>query len=247
MGVNKRLLTSLLKKADTFYGGGYAGVSYRDIERYGSYEEAGLKLVSDDIELTQLYAGLAVFSSELHSYLKQSPREDAAWFEEVISSVHSEEQRLYGPGAFPYDDPAFPHRAELDAFPKGLAPAADQGHPTVIPLGKQAILHEWTVKPGKRLFIRFGLTFKEVICGTSSPYEQFENRLLNQATLPGTIATTILTHAISPATLWYPLAIYLALLITRTGLKMYCEPEYPKRANKDTKSAEPPDHQGHLS
>ncbi len=242
MEVNKRLLTSLLKKTDTFYGGGYAGVSYRDIVRYGSYEEDGLKLVSDDIQLTQLYAGLAVFSSELHSYLRQSPREDAAWFEEAIISVHSEEQKRYGPGAFPYDDPAFPYRVELDAFPKGLAQAADLGHPTVIPLGDQLIRHEWTVKPGKRLFIQFGLKFKEVICGTSSPYEQFEKHLLNLADLPRTIAMTILTQAISPATLWYPLAIYLALLITRTGLKTYCEPEYPKRADKDTKSAEPSDH-----
>ncbi len=212
MEVNKRLLTSLLKKADTFDGGGYVGESYRDLARYGSYEEAGLKLVLDDIQLTQLYAGLAVFSSELHSYLKQFPREDAAWFEEVITSVHSEEQRRYGPGAFPYDDPAFPY---TDVFPKGLAQSADQGHPTVIPLGDQAIRHEWTVKPGKRLFIKFGLAFKEVICGTSSPYEQLENHLLKQSALPAAIATTILTQGISTATLWYPLAVYLALLIAK--------------------------------
>jgi hypothetical protein len=234
MEVNETLLASLIETASSFKGyGEYDGLSWRKLIEEGSYEEEGLTLVPDDIELTQLYAGLAVLSSDLTSYLSQSPRKDAAWFEEVIASVHSKEQKRYGTGAFPYvpyDDSTNPHKKELEAFPWGLAQAADQGHPTVTPLGNIAIRHEWTVKPGKKLLIEFGAQFHDIICEKNGLYERFRSGLLSQANLPITVATAILTgiSAISAVTLWYPLAVYIALLIIEAGLGVYCKPQSPQ-------------------
>ena len=54
-------------------------------------------------------------------------------------------------------------------------------------------------------------------------YVNIEKGLLGQADLPVAIASSILTAGFSAATFWYPLAVYLALLLMKTGLKTYCE------------------------
>ena len=86
-----------------------------------------------------------------------------------------------------------------------------------------AIVHEWTFKPGKRLLVKFGVKFKDTICGADGPYEQFTNGLIGQAALPATIAAKILTVGFSAATFWYPLAVYVSVLLVKAGLKTYCE------------------------
>ena len=70
--------------------------------------------------------------------------------------------------------------------------------------------------------------------GKDGPYEQFcnpDNKLVGQAQLPMTIAGSILTSGFSPATFWYPLAVYVGLLLSKTLLKTYCktgEIKYPQ-------------------
>lgn len=223
MDIDKRLLRSLIQSAEAFVGGGYAGESYRDIERYGSYEEPGLKLTQGDIPLTQLYAGFAVLARDIHLYLSNVPRDDAKPFEEAVTEIHNEDSRLHLATNFPYSNPEFPFQQELHEFPRGLAEEAARGAPTVKPLGDPRIRHEWTVKPGKRLFVKLAGKFRIVVCGKDGPYEQFENGLVNQAALPTTIASAILVSGLSAATLWYPVAVYISLLLIKTGLKTFCE------------------------
>ncbi len=224
MDMNEKLLRSLLRKVEFFEGPlGYRGISWRDLTRYNAYQEPGFELTEKDKDLTQLYAGLAVLSRDIHQHLVKSPRDDVALFEEVITAVSAEERQRYGAKAFPYDDPKFPYKTELSKFPSDLAVKAASGKPTVEPLGHANICHEWTVKVGKKLLLKFSEKFKSVICGKDGPYEQFEKGLLNQATLPTTIVASILTAGFSTATFWCPLAVYIALLLVKTGLKTYCE------------------------
>jgi hypothetical protein len=87
-----------------------------------------------------------------------------------------------------------------------------------------AIVHEWASIPGQKLFEKFKEKFKDVICkGDDSIYMKMEKGLLGQADLPVTIVSTILAAGISVSTFWIPIIVYFALLLIKTGLKVYCE------------------------
>jgi hypothetical protein len=221
--VNMKLLQDMMREAESISPGPYSGLSWRELDRFGRYEEPGLMLTKEDKYLIQHYAGLAVLCKDIHGYLAKCPREDAKLFEEVVAAVNAEDGRRYGPTTFPYDSPDFPYMWELARFPKGLAERAARGEIIINELADAAIRHEWTVKPGKKLLLKFAGKFKEVTCGKDGPYERFKNGLVGQADLPIVIAVQILTVGISTAVLWYPLAIYIGLLLVKTGLKTYCE------------------------
>ena len=162
--VHQRLVKKLVTQADAILPGPYAGMSWRELQRFGAYEEAGFKLTKEDMLLTQHYAGLAVLCKLLHDYLASHPRTDGEWFEKIINEMSAEEKNAwYGPTAFPYDSENFPFLAELEKFPKGLVENAERGTPSVKELANPAIRHEWTVKPGKKLLLKFAEKFKDVI------------------------------------------------------------------------------------
>lgn len=219
--VNKELLESLVQEVNTippmFFP---AGLMQRRIKEDGFYEETGLRFDKADYAVSQLYAGLAVLARDMHLYLSENSRDDAALFEEVISLVNAEEREKHGSRAFP-SYTGLP----TEDLPKHLASAAALGQPTVITLKKQGIVHEWTVKPGKRLLKKFGTKLKAAICGREGPYEKFNEGLIGQANLPAGIASQILLVGFSAATFWYPLAVYMSILFINAGLKTFCEPD----------------------
>lgn len=225
---NTQILQSLVEVVEGFDPWGMPdGLMARQIAEEGFYEEEGLRFVPEGASVGKLYAGLAVLARDMHLYLAQHPREDAALFEEVVSLVHEEESRAHGSQAFPtYDG------LPVDDLPRHLASAADLGQPNLDPLGERGIVHEWTFKPGKRLFVKFGSKFKEVICGRDGPYEQFNKGLLKQAELPAAIAAAVLAAGFSTATFWTPLAVYVSILLIKTGLKTYCEPDGTRRKSR---------------
>ncbi len=213
------LIKSMIRAADRFPHVTPAGQLIRAIRRAGFYEEDGLRFEPNDLMFGLEYAGLAVLARDIHNYLTQHPRNDAALFQQVVSLVHAEENKRYGNKAFPkYEG------LPVETLPVGLAAAADEGRFDISPLSKPAIVHEWTFKAGKRLFSKFAANFKETICGVDGPYEQLEHGLLKQSALPTVIVTTVLTAGFSAATFWTPLAVYFTLLVIKTGLKTYCEP-----------------------
>jgi hypothetical protein len=166
-----------------------------------------------------LEAGLGVILKDTLQYTLTAPRTDDLLFKELISQVIAEE--LNDKTSPPqwrllYVDPS-------DPVPTGIVAAADQGKFNMKPLKQSGIIHEWTVYPARRFLERFKVKLKKNICGKGGPYEQFKNGLVGQAGMPTTIATTILTAGFTVAPVWYPLAVYVALLIVRTGLDVYCE------------------------
>jgi hypothetical protein len=213
------LIKSLVRKVDSVPPVTPAGSLNRAISNAGSFEEGGVRFEPIDLLLGLEYAGLAVLARDIHDYLIQHPRDDAAIFEEVISLVHAEESKLFGDKAFPTYE-GLPR----DILPVGLAAAAAQSRFDISPLLAPAIVHEWTLKPGKRLFTKFAAKFKETICGVDGPYEQSKKKLFNQAALPTIIVSTVLAAGFSAATFWTPLGVYFAILLVKTGLKTYCEP-----------------------
>ena len=168
-----------------------------------------------NLDEKQLYAGLAVISKDLTRYLESNPQPDAYLFNAVYSGFSGEERESWG--GSPFFDPA-----EAHGIPTSLAEEAAHGAFDLSALKDPDIVHEWTVYPGRRLLERFGHEFKRTICGPNGPYEQFENGLVGQAQLPASIAMSILAAGISVATLGYPLAVYIALLLIKTGLATYC-------------------------
>lgn len=183
-------------------------------------QEELIQSLIDEVEgfdETLLLAGLGVLVKDLNEYLSDNPRDDADVFEGVVSETIEEIKSSFG-----HDSPFFVSPKETN-LPDELAKAAAGGHPTVTQLGNPAIIHEWTVGPGKRFFEKFAVKFKDTICGKDGPHEQFNKGLLGQAELPTTIVSAILAAGFSVATFWYPLAVYVGLLIVKAGLKTYCE------------------------
>jgi hypothetical protein len=215
--IDERLVKNLVKQVEELPPAFPAGAMSRSIREFGSYDDLGLIFTDKDYEVGLYYAGLAVLARDMHQYIAEHPREDAGLFAEVVSAVHDVESTRYGDGAFP-------NYANLPAtsLPTGMAAAADAGKLAILPLRDPAIVHEWTTKAGKRLFVKFGAKFKSVICGPDGPYVQSNG--LGSA-LPTTIMGAILAAGFSAATFWYPLAVYLSLLLIKTGLKTYCETE----------------------
>jgi hypothetical protein len=227
--INESMLRALADQVESFPPRLWSGLSSRRLQETGVYEGEGLSLKKEDLPLGQLYAGLTVLARDMHDYLSQNPRSDSMNFEEIVTEVRLEDRAWYRQGAFPIYE-----GQDVSQLPTGLAAKAATGDPTVRGLGEPAIVHEWTVKPGKKLFLKFvakfGSKLKETICGKEGPYEQFNKGLLGQKSLPTTIAASILTVGFSSATFWYPLAIYIAILLVKAGLKTYCEPSKKKES-----------------
>ncbi|MGC3991462.1 MAG: hypothetical protein QM796_17610 [Chthoniobacteraceae bacterium] len=162
-----------------------------------------------------LTAGLAVLAKDYAAYLKSIPRTDANTFERVFREFEQEETASYGGSPY-FETPS------QTGIPSGFAQQADSGTVDVTSLNDPSIEHEWTRIPGDRLLRRFGKEFRGVICGSDGPHEQFQKGLLGQATLPRTIAASILTAGFAGATFWTPLAVYIALLVIKAGLQTYC-------------------------
>ena len=176
--------------------------------------EIANKLESSDKE--QMDAGFAVLVKDYHQYLASHTRNDDALFKKVFEEFAKEETASYG-GSY------FFMPADQVNIPSGFAQNAEGNVFALDGLTDSSIVHEWTSIPGQRLLRRFAAEFKNVICGPGGPYELLQKDLLGQAELPVTIASSILTAGFSVATFWYPIAVYIGLLITKAGLATYCK------------------------
>lgn len=216
-GIDLKLIDEIAKSVERKRAAASpAGAMYKRISQVGFYEEGDMQFDQSDLRVGQLYAALSVLCRDALAY---EGRPDSKIFDQVTAEVSRADSRRYG-------DSAFPTYVNLpvDSFPNTLSGIEERGYPDISGLGDSKLVHEWTLKPGKRLQKKFEEKFKETICGAGGPYIQFDKGLLGQEELPKTIAASILTVGFSAATFWYPLAVYIALLIIKAGLKTYCEP-----------------------
>lgn len=138
-------------------------------------------------------------------------------FEKILDEVISSEKKTPAESTYEY-------LKQDESVPTGFAKAARSDSVDFSAILTPKVIHKAATSTGRKFLKKFMRNFKKVICeGSDSPYEKFKNSQVKQAALPTTIATTILTTSFSVDTFWYPLAVYLGLLITRAGLDTYCD------------------------
>jgi len=176
---------------------------------------------AENLSEDQLYAGLTILSngamSVLHTH--QIDRNDGEIFRALTGEL--EWQRMVTWSWSPLWNPGSSNKALEDA----IHDFHYDGENTDISfLMDPSIEHEWTKGPGKDLFELFKKKFKDTICkGPDSPYTKMEKGLVGQADLPAVIVATLIASGIAISTFWIPILVYFALLLVKTGLKMYCE------------------------
>ena len=188
---------------------------------------------TDDEEARRLFAGLGLLARQYADALRHQRRPDDEAFFKIFDQVDGTM-----PGFVFPDYNLSEYKGErceqlliryaMNQFPNESVIAASPA--TIASIPSNELINEWTVLPGKEFFERFKTQWKITICGKDGPYYKFKNGLVGQAELPVTLAATVLVTGFGASAFWYPLAIYIALLMIKTGLATYCGP-LPPSAN----------------
>jgi len=177
--------------------------------------------MAENLSEDQLYAGLTILSNGAVStlHMHQIDRNDGEIFRTLTGEL--EWQRMVTWGWSPLWNPGSTSKELEDAIHNFVY---DGENTDISLLLDPTIEHEWTKGPGKDLFDRFKEKFKDTICkGPDCPYTKMEKGLIGQADLPATIVATLVASGVAVSTFWIPILVYFALLLVKTGLKMYCE------------------------
>ncbi len=220
--IEQEKIDQLLYEINNLNGGPYAGISWEALRKFNSYEEGTqFKMVPDDMELTQLYAALAVYSKNAMEYAHQHPEQEEEQLMDVFSLVNLEETARFRNNAFPYTDPGFSHKDDLAFFPGDLAQKASEGNLSIQGLDNDKIRHEWTVKTGKRIFLRFlfefGQKIKDHVCEYYSSHEKESKDLVKEINRILLVRAGLFTESI-----WIPIAGFIAVLLVKKGLDKFC-------------------------
>jgi beta-phosphoglucomutase-like phosphatase (HAD superfamily) len=185
---------------------------------------ADLAAVND----STLIAGLAILVKDTDKYLAQklasssSSKEEHAMigdqaklFREVVDEVRAEDSKVA-------PDVSFAAVESDESLPSGIVAEASRGKADLNPLLEPEVAKPLTIGAGRRLFRRFKSKLRENICGPGGLHESIVKGSIAQAAVPTTIATTVLTTGLSSDKFWIPLAVYLSLLIVKSGLDTYC-------------------------
>jgi hypothetical protein len=225
---------AVLDAAENWPIGGYVGSSWKTLQEDGLYQEPGLSITRVDETSFHQYAALAVYSSVLTKHNEQSPAPHL--LRTSIDEVRKADRAKYTADPFPYDELRSGHARSLEPFTVGLlAAAARDPMDAMGRLGHTGIRHEWTVKPGRRLFVSImraidqrrvpgtSGTFKEAACGPEGWSVKIERHgdLIEISREVGLLILGILGQE----HLLYPIAATLVTIMLRRGLDLYCRPE----------------------
>jgi hypothetical protein len=221
---DKTLDQAVAGATDLAFSGPYVGVSYKDLERYGRHDNPteGFTLDERDAEITQLYAALAVLTRATLGLTSTSPT--ATWVRESADAVRETERRLYAEKAFPYDAPRFPFTSDLTKLPTANALTELPTSKLFRTLESPAIRHEWTVKPGKRLFealmARVQSALRSRVCDDQGPLA----KVAAQASLVeiGKDIGVALIAILGYDHLFIPIVATIAVILTKRGLREFC-------------------------
>jgi len=221
--VEQEKIDQLLYEINNMSGGPYIGASWHALQKYNSYEEGTqFKMVADDMNLTQMYAALSVYSKNAWEYAQQHPEHKEAQLMDVFELVNLEETARFRNNAFPYNDQGFSYKNELAFFPGALAQKAEEGNPSVEGLQDEKLRHEWTVKTGKRIFLRFlfefGQKIKDNVCDYYVSHESESKDLVKEINRILLVRAGLFTQS-----LWIPVAGFIAVLLVRKGVDRFCK------------------------
>jgi hypothetical protein len=221
--VKQEKIDQMLSDINKMSGGPYTGVSWHALEKYNAFEEGSqFKMIKDDMVLTQLYAALSVYSKNAMEYAQHHPEQKDLLLMDVFTLVKREETARFRNNAFPYNDEGFSYKSELALFPNNLAQKAAEGNPSVEGLDNEKIRHEWTVKTGKRIFLRFlfefGNKIKDHICDYYKSHEGESKDLIKEINRILLVRAGLFTESI-----WIPIAGFITILLVKKGLNKFCE------------------------
>lgn len=225
----------LIKQADRFQGGLPKGMTGSRLLREGFYEEAGLTLTREDVAFTRLYAALAIYSREVYLHSESLIGTTNGLIVAAVEQVEQMEKRRWGNSAYPYQQPGFPFTAELARFPTHLAQASLSQQLDLTILDDPDLLHEWTLKAGRRLFEQYLARLKpavrQAICHVDGPYGYVKDKKpvhdVLDATVPIILSALLTQGGGEPLAeaLLAPVAVCVAVILVKKGLRAYCEPE----------------------
>lgn len=224
MAIEQNRLREIAAVIERFPVTEWSGNSANEVKRTGAFTENGLTFVKDDLPLGQFYAGLTVLCRDMYFYLKENPLPDSVIFDDVLEQVIAQERSVHRTAAFPTYE-TLPIRIE-PPLPTGLASRLAEGESAVEVLGNPQIVHEWTSKPGKRLAAWFVNRARPVICSPQGIYGLFENKKASERDRVTNLAEAILIgSAASTGMFWYALAVFIAAIVVKHGIKRVCEGE----------------------
>jgi len=173
--------------------------------------------IPDDTDVSLLRAGLAVLTRDFFFYLQDKPRDDSSWLDDVVDQLEAEEMGTFDDGAFPYYE-----AHDTGHLPSGLAAAAAAGKFSYAPLLDDAIDHGWTHHPGEMLQIRYlvrlGSHFEDEVAGPDGLCESLERgggEVKERAAV--LTAKALETIGLAGEPFWYPLGVYVGVLLAREG------------------------------
>jgi hypothetical protein len=213
--VKQEKIDQMLYEINTMSGGPYTGVSWHALEKYNSFEEGSqFKMVPDDMNLTQLYAALSVYSKNALEYAQQHPEEKDPLLMDVFTLVNREETARFRNNAFPYNDEGFSYKKELGFFPGSLAQKAAEGNPSVEGLDNEIIRHEWIFL---RFLFEFGNKIKDQLCEYYKSHENESKDLVKEINRILLVRAGLFTESV-----WIPIAGFIAVLLVKKGLDKFC-------------------------
>jgi hypothetical protein len=179
--------------------------------------------------LTQLYAALSVYTRDARGVVLGS-EPGSIYLHTIVTAVADEEERHYPGQAFPYDGTGFPHKKALEALPTNLAKSIVDGSRSpadvLAILNTANIRHEWTVKPGKRLYAYLVRTLpqalRSAVCGRGGLRERLEHHA-DMIEIAKDLAL-ILLHLFDREKIYYPIVATVAVIATNRGLAEICRP-----------------------
>lgn len=203
--------------------GHYAGESWRTLDRYGEFHEGpheapDLQFIQIDQDVMQAYAALSAWGRLVMKLEPQAP------VSIILASVATAERVRYPTEAFPYDqDPG--KSATLDAL-LPLSVATSPVAATIVErLGNGEIRHEWTTKPGKRIYdyliVKLPADARARICdpkvGLLAQYEERHDffEVIKELAL-------LMVPLIGHEMLFLPLATTTAMIAVHRGMHLLC-------------------------
>ena len=217
-------LDLLVSAASELLGPGqYAGTSWRDLYRFDEFTQAvgtpaELRFNSVDMTAMQAYAALAVWTRAVIA------DGSSTTINGIAANVAALERTLYGSQAFPYGEDAAKSGVLDAAFPDSAALMADPLE-ALIRLSSDSLRHEWTVKPGKRLYealvLRLPAAARRVICEPNGLLTRYESR--KDAVEIAKELSLLFVAALGHEVLLLPLCVTAAVIMVHRGLESFCE------------------------
>jgi hypothetical protein len=236
---DERRYAEMLALAEDFPPGAYIGSSWRQIQKYGIYQEPALQITQKDEMSFQLYAALAVYASALTR--STSLLEGTKPLNGALEAAIKGDRQPGRTDVFPYYEADSENGAALSPFRDDLVQLAEHDPVAVIArLKRGGICHEWTVKPGKRIFDALlealdqlgmntpDLAFRKKICAADGYRVRLEHGA-DYFDVAKELAFLV-AAMIGFEQVFLPITVTVTVILMRHGLNWYCEECKPGRA-----------------